>query len=382
MAFMLFGSLSTYAYEFEVDGIYYNTDFNNAIVTRGDYDTYYSGDITIPATVSHNGVTYTVTSIGEKAFMWCTELTRVDIPNTVTLIDSYAFCYCRQLTSMVISQNVTTINTWAFDGCWELSSITVESGNPRYDSRDNCNAIIESSTNTLIAGCKNTIIPNSVTKIGFHAFNGCSGLTSISIPNSVTSIETAAFASCMNLASVDIPNSVTYIGESAFNFCNALESVIIPNSVTTIDHRAFYGCSRLTKVSIGNSITTIGGSAFCYCNRLSKVLIYATTIPNTYESAFDESNYNNSTLYVAVGCKDAYAMVEPWSGFGQIVEMIPGDVDEDGKLNISDITSLIDSLLNGNEASVNADVDEDGKVSISDITSLIDLLLNGGISHL
>ncbi|MBP5658728.1 MAG: leucine-rich repeat domain-containing protein, partial [Paludibacteraceae bacterium] len=134
----------------------------------------------------------------------------------------------------------------AFDGCSGLTSMSVEAGNAIYDSRNNCNAIIETESNTLIAGCKNTIIPNSVTSIGGNAFGNCTGLTSVTIPNSVTSIGDGAFAGCRSLTSVTIPNSVTSIGHDAFYYCTGLTSVTIPNSVTSNGDQAFYGCSGLT----------------------------------------------------------------------------------------------------------------------------------------
>ena len=122
----------------------------------------------------------------------------------------------------------------AFEGCTGLTNIVVDAGNSVYDSREGCNAIIETATNTLVAGCKNTIIPNSVTSIGSNAFENCRRLTSVTIPNSVTSIGNSAFEGCTGLTSVTIPNSVTSIGRSAFYGCSGLTSVTIPNSVTTI----------------------------------------------------------------------------------------------------------------------------------------------------
>ena len=114
-----------------------------------------------------------------------------------------------------------------FSGCNNLTSISVDKNNPMYDSRDNCNAIIETKTNTLIAGCKNTVIPNSVISIGDYAFWGCDNLASITIPNSVTSIGNSAFCYCDNLASITIPNSVTSIGASAFFGCDNLKTIYI-----------------------------------------------------------------------------------------------------------------------------------------------------------
>ena len=201
----------------EIDGIYYNLNDDNktAEVTYGSY----SGSVSIPESITYDNMTFDVTSIGDRAFFGCSGLTSVTIPNSVTSIGERAFCGCSGLTSISIPNSVTSIGDSAFLGCSSLESITVASDNERYDSRDNCNAIIEKSSNTLIAGCKNTLIPNSVTSIGDGAFYKCTGLTSVSIPNSVTSIGEVAFGGCLGLTSITIPNSVTSIGEYAFSHC-------------------------------------------------------------------------------------------------------------------------------------------------------------------
>ncbi len=189
-----------------------------------------------------------VTNIGSNAFRGCTSLTSITIPEGVTNIVSSAFRGCTSLTSITIPSSVTSIGGGAFRGCTSLTSITVESGNSKYDSRDNCNAIIEKSTNKLIAGCKNTVIPNSVTSIGANAFADCFSLTSITIPSSVTSIGSSAFMDCTNLASITIPSSVTSIGDEAFCRCTGLTSVTIPSSVTSIGADAFLDCTNCTNV--------------------------------------------------------------------------------------------------------------------------------------
>ena len=247
---MLLCTISASAHDFEVDGIYYNITDSEKLTVEVTYrgsdlnsNNAYTGSVVIPETVTYKSKTYSVTSIGDDAFFRCSNLTSVTIPNSVTSIGSSAF-----------------------SGCSSLTSIIVDIDNSIYDSRDNCNAIIETATNTLHTGCKNTVIPNSVTIIGSSAYSGCSGLTSITIPNSVTSIGGSAFSSCSGLTSITIPNSVTTIGSSAFFRCSSLTSITIPNSVISIGERAFYNCSSLTSITIPNSVTTIGSSVFYGCN--------------------------------------------------------------------------------------------------------------------
>ena len=410
LLFALVATTALWAEDFEVDGIYYNilTDKTNEVeVTyRGSsYNSYsneYSGSVIIPSTVTYNGTTYSVTSIGDDAFEDCWDLTSITIPNSVTSIGEYAFYYCDGLTSITIPNNVTTIGIYAFyycrsltsitipnsvksigmsafAGCSGLTSIVVEEGNTIYDSRENCSAIIETNSNTLISGCQNTIIPNSVTSIGESAFYYCSGLTSVTIPysvtsigryafagcegltsivvekgnakydsrencnaiietatntlisgcqntiipNSVTSIGKEAFAGCRSLTSITIPNSVTSIGEYAFSGCWDLTSISIPNSVTSIGNYAFHYCSSLTSITIPNSVTSIGDYAFFFCSSLTFIESLAEVPPSLGSSAF----YNVSTqipVYVPCSSVSAYQSAYGWKDFTNI-QCMPED---------------------------------------------------------
>ena len=264
---------NTFAYDFEVDGIYYNvTSFENLEVEVTSYcyhldDEYdehkYSGDIAIPETVTYKNRELSVTSIGEEAFYDCDGLTSVDIPDGVTSIGESAFEGCSGLTSVDIPDGVTSIGNSAFKGCSGLTSVDIPDG-------------VTSIWGGAFEGCSGLTsvdIPNSVTSIGTYAFNGCEALTSVDIPDGVTSIWGGAFEGCSGLTSVDIPNSVTTIRWNTFSMCTGLTSVKIGDSVTKIEENAFSGCSRLTSIDIPNGVTTIGDYAFWYCSGLTSVKI-------------------------------------------------------------------------------------------------------------
>ena len=292
--------------------------------------------------------------IAVSAFGYCTGLTSVTIPNSVTTIGAIAFRYCTGLTSITIPNSVTFIGEQAFS-CTSLNSIVVDSGNPKYDSRDNCNAIIETETNNLMCGSNTTIIPNSVTKIGIGAFYNFRGLTSITIPNSVTSI-----------------------GEYAFFNCTGLTSVIIGNSVNSIDELAFGYCSALTSVTIGNSVTSIGNYTFSDCHNLMLIRSYLRK-PQYVSYGYSIFNgcSHNCIVYVPHGTKSDYETISTWNYFVNITELeLTADVNDDGNVTAADVTTLYDYLLNNDTSNlVDGDVDGDGNITAADITAIYNMIL-------
>ena len=250
-----------------------NTVIPSSVKAVGDYA--FSGCSTLASIDIPDGVD----SVGDYAFRGCTELRSVTFPMGLNSIGASAFFDCKALNRVEIPATLRSIGAFAFEHCPAIYSMSVASGNPCYNSSDSCNAIIETATGTLLAGCMNTVIPATVTSIGDNAFSGCFMLTSLSIPKSVTAIGNYAFAECTSLSSINIPASVTYIGDAAFSGCSALRTLDIPNTVSSLGQAAFGGCSSLESISLPKSVSSIGDFEFYGCT-----LLKAINIPQTVRS--------------------------------------------------------------------------------------------------
>ena len=322
-----------------INGIYYNliSKVKQAEVIQGD--AWYSGNKTIPPSVTYNDTEYIVTSIGNVAFYKCWDLTSISIPETVTNIGVNAFNGCSNLksidlpsgltnlgssalgytgiTSVIIPDGVKTIEDHVFAGCSRLNSITFSDsitaiGN--YAFLDCCNL-------------NNVSIPSSIKSIGDGAFSGCSSLTSIILPNGITKIEDSAFYNCSGLTSITIPEGVISVGYCALAGCSRLTTIIIPNGLTTIEWYAFASCTNLKEVFLPESIVTIEEKSFKNCSNLEDVYCCAKNIPSTEADAFEGSYPEYATLHVPASAVNEYKNTAPWSSFGK-VETFEITVDE------------------------------------------------------
>ena len=315
-----------------INGIYYLLDSSKkeAEVTNGPnsdvsiFDntslTYYTNTVTVPQSVTYNGVTYKVTSIGQNAFAVNRRLKKVNLPESVVSIQENAFTCCDDMQSIYIPKSVKDIEYGAFYGCIGLNSVVVDKDNKNYDSRNNCNGIIETETSELIFGNQNTKIPNSVTRIGEWAFAGQSLLTTVDIPNSVTSIGSWAFEES-GLKSMVMPNSIIALGINVFMNCRAMETLVFSESLEIIPGFLLNQCHALKSITIPASVKVVEEYALAYCNNIQSITFLSTTPPTIYSGSF-EAHYHNYaiTIHVPEGCRDTYEDSTVGQPFTNIVD--------------------------------------------------------------
>jgi len=316
----LLSSICVSAYDFEVDGIYYDvvsfTDFTCKVV-KGN--TNYTGDIVIPATVNYANKTLTVVGINDGVFNGCSNLMGITIPNTISSICNNMFNDCEKLERVKIEDGETVLKLGHYGSSSEIGLFRDCPIISLYIGRD---LSYEYFPFYGIKTIKEVTISNSVTSIGDGAFINCSGFTSVTIPNSVTSIGYGAFSGCSGLMNVTIPNSVTSIGEGTFAGCSGLTSVTIPNSVTSIGEGTFAGCSGLTNLIIGNSVTKISPTIIKDCNALTSLYMLNSTPPEV-NGDFTNDQYMKLNVYVPQGSLSAYQSADIWKNFWNLKEGDP-----------------------------------------------------------
>ena len=337
-------------------------------------------DVEIPSQINGNKVT----RIGQMAFNGCSGLKSITIPNSITSIEMLAFRECSSLTSITIPSSVTHIENSILSRCSSLANLTVEEGNSRYDSRDNCNAIIDTMNNMLICGSRNTVIPSSVLSIGKEAFSECNGLTSITIPKGVLSIGEYAFTHCRDLTSITIPEGVESIGLAAFNECSSLTNVTIPKSVTSIGDSAFEGCNenlviygvggsvaesyakeneikfeRIACIDIKQAVVTLTPTSYVYDGTAKEPSVTVkmdgkTLVYNTDYTVEYSNNINAGTANVKVKGKGDYTgSVEKTfvihkkdiSGIGSTIQLEKDSYIYDGEPKTPSVTVRTDKIL-------------------------------------
>lgn len=325
---LLASSIPVFAYDIEVDGIYYNIiDEEAAEVTSGAY----SGKVVIPASITYESREIPVVSIGNNAFYWCDNITNIEIPASVTSFGESAFAWCKGLASIEIPNSVTSIGNFAFSGCSAITGIVIP------ESVISLGEFAFSRCSSLAS----VEIPASLTSLENGVFSHCSSLPSIEIPGSIISIGEEVFYECRGLTHIEIPNSVISIGPYAFENCNRLSSIELPNSVLSVGGYAFSLCSSLTNVTIGENITEIGRNAFESCESIKEITVYAIEPPTAYENCFESIIYEKSCLYVPQESIIAYKMLNPWSKFSNI-EYIPApDSGVEGmEININHVVDI------------------------------------------
>ena len=388
---------------FEVDGVkYVPTSMSDRTCDVVDYDCNRTEEsVEIGATVSYRNVAFTVNeindytfyghkyikevslanqgSIGANALANCTELTSVNIAEGVASIGESAFSGCNKLEAFVLPASVSSVGNNMLSNCNALTTLAVANGNAKYDSRNNCNAIVETETNKLVAACNQTRIPESVTAIDDYAFSGCGAVTSVNIHENISSIGDYAFSGCSSLADVtiedrtevltlgsngnrglfaDCPLDLVYIGGKIsydtssskgyspfssnttlrtvtitdkedtiypyeFYNCSALKNLTIGDGVTSIGDYAFSGCSSLENFSFGCSMKTIGTNAFLGCSKMKEISSSAVNPPMCGDNALDDLDKWNCTLYVPVGYMAPYQAADQWKEFLFIEDIIP-----------------------------------------------------------
>ena len=295
-AFGLFVALTASAYDFKADGICYNILSPNFTceVTAGDSP--YVGNVSIPATVTHNGREYAVVSIADNAFFDDAGLTGVTVSDSVRSIGERAFAFCTSLGSVTLPDSLKVIKRYAFMNNESLASID---------------------------------LPDAVTEVGAGVFQGCSSLQNVTLPDSLSALGDNMFAYCTSLTHFVFPPRVTNVNYRLFEGCTALRSVTISDCADHINPLAFYGCSSLVSITLPSTLKEIWERVFQGCSSLAAVYSLSEEPPVVGAADWvDADTYTRATLYVPQGSLDRYKAAEYWKNFADIREIDPTCIAE------------------------------------------------------
>ena len=335
-----------------------------------------------------------VTSIGDYAF-FTASLNHVTFPNTLVSIGDYAFC-ANSMNEIILPESLESLGKRAFFACYHLEKVQMKDGlevipEGAFSSCNQLSKFYLSSTIKKIEdeafyGCLNlTTMPmtDSLQVIGNHAFHN-TGIKYLKTGKSLTTIGQYAFALCHNLTSIEISDPVTTLGVDAFCLNSSLQKAVIGNGVHKIPERLFESCENLNSVTIGNAVDIFEKHCFGSCGKIDTI-VYLAAVPPVMiggeNSFFEPVVFQNATLYVPFGSVEAYKTANVWKNFQKIVGVnIPGDVNDDGEINIADANGVIDVVIMGGNSGHTrvpvADMNDDGEVNITDINEIINLIIN------
>ena len=263
----------------------------------------------IPSSVTHEGVAYPVTKIGNEAFSGCDSLVSIALPNSVTSIGRYAFADCFSLTSINIPTSLTSLGECAFKGCASLTSAVIPNSVKKMNERlfDGCSSL------------ESVVLPDSITQISNYMFRECRSLASINLGKTITSIGKYAFKNCRKLKSITLPESLSDIYDGAFSDCQGLTSITLPLQECYIQEEAFYGCDSITSLIIPEAATSASLEPFSNQYTLTDVYCYAIEVPDSYLNCYPYTYMSQVRLHVPAKSIKKYKDTYPWMYFGEIV---------------------------------------------------------------
>ena len=290
----LFNVSNLFAYDFEVNGIFYNHIGKDLDVAVTECDGKYSGNITIPAEVLYDNTKYNVVAIEDEAFWGCYGLTSIIITEGISRIGKSAFRYCSHIASITIPESMESIGEYAFDGCSSLITIN---------------------------------LPKSIKRIPHYLFRGCESLDNITLPKDVNFIGNEAFSGCASLSSIAIPEGISSFGNETFRGCTSIHSFVFPKNTKVISTGMFSGCTKLKEITIPEGVNEIRTNAFYGCVALTDFYCHTKEIPTTELDIFERSKIENATLHVPYQSMEEYKIIVPWQNFGTIKALSDEETD-------------------------------------------------------